>query len=167
MARGSWVKTGVRWEFRPTERGGRRVVAAGIGERERALAKVPLFAGLSKRHRRRIAKESGVATYDEGATVVKQGAAGSVFYVVLDGKARVVRKGRTLARLKKGEFFGEMSLLDQGPRTASVITESPAAFLTLSARAFHDVMDAEPAVAGAVLREMARRLRQKDHQLVE
>jgi CRP-like cAMP-binding protein len=69
--------------------------------------------------------------------------------------------------LKKGEFFGEMSLLDRGPRTASVTTESPAVFLTLSSRAFHDVMDAEPAVAGAVLREMARRLRQKDHQLVE
>lgn len=143
------------------------MVEAGIGERERALAKAPLFAGLSKRHRRRIARESGVATYDQGATVVKEGAAGSVFYVVLDGKAKVIRKGRILARLSKGDFFGEMSLLDRGPRTASVITESPAAFLTLSARAFHQVMDAEPAVASAVLREMARRLRQKDHQLVE
>jgi CRP-like cAMP-binding protein len=143
------------------------VIEAGIGERERALAKVPLFAALSRRHRRRIAKESGVATYDQGATVVKEGAAGTVFYVVLDGTAKVIRRGRTLARLKKGDFFGEMSLLDRGPRTASVITEMPAAFLTLSSRAFHDVMSAEPAVASAVLREMARRLRQKDHQLIE
>jgi CRP/FNR family transcriptional regulator, cyclic AMP receptor protein len=159
MAEGSWVQTGVRWEFHPSNRRGRRVVEAGIGERERVLAKVPLFAGLSKRHRRRVAGESGVATYDQGATVVQEGAAGSVFYVILEGRARVVRNGRTLARLNKGDFFGEMSLLDGRPRTASVVTETPSAFLTLSARSFRAVMDGEPTAASAILKEMAGRLR--------
>ncbi|HEX2025376.1 MAG TPA: cyclic nucleotide-binding domain-containing protein [Actinomycetota bacterium] len=157
-----WVKTGVRWRFRPTGRGGSRAAELGLNERQDALSVAPLFAALSKRHLRDLARVSGVTERPEGATVVKEGASGSVFYVILDGAVKVVRKGRTIARLRRGEFFGEMSLLDGQPRVASVVTEAPSRFLTLSAKDFRAALDRDPALARRVLREMALRLRERE-----
>jgi CRP-like cAMP-binding protein len=100
---------------------------------------------------------------DEGSPVVKEGAAGSVFFVILDGRVKVVRKGRTVARLKNGDFFGEMSLLDDQPRLASVITEEPSRFLTLSAKEFRAALDREPALAKRILQVIAARLRELEN----
>jgi CRP/FNR family transcriptional regulator, cyclic AMP receptor protein len=158
----SWVRTGVRWRFRPTDRGGRRAARIGVEERAAALSRAPLFAALPKRHLRQLARVSGVTERPEGATVVKEGASGSVFYVILDGRVKVVRKGRAVARLQAGDFFGEMSVLDNQPRTASVVTETPARLLTLSAKEFRAAVDADPALAKRILREMAGRLRQAE-----
>lgn len=159
MARDTWTGSRVEWEHRPTARGGRKVVRAGIAEREEALAKVPLFEGLPRRHLRRLAKASGVTERREGATVVREGAAGSVFFVILDGKAKVVRRGRTVARLKRGDFFGEMSLLDGQPRGASVVTETDARFLTLSGKSLSDMLARDPLLATRIMKTMAARLR--------
>jgi CRP/FNR family transcriptional regulator, cyclic AMP receptor protein len=155
-----WVRTSVRWRFRPTGRPESRAAKVGLEEREAALAQAPLFAALPKRHLRRLARSSGVLHRDEGSAVVKEGAAGSVFFVILDGRVKVVRKGRTIARLKAGDFFGEMALLDDHPRVASVVTEEPSRFLTLSAREFRATLEEEPALARRILREMAARLRE-------
>lgn len=155
----SWVRTKVRWNFRPTGRKTSRAARVGLEEREAALSRAPLFAALPKRHLRQLARVSGVMNRGEGTTVVKEGSAGSVFFVILDGQVKVVRKGRTVARLKAGDFFGEMSLLDGRPRQASVITETPARFLTLSAKEFQAALDRDPALAKRILREMAARLR--------
>ena len=158
-----WVGTGVRWTFRPTGRGESRAAQVGLQEREAALARAPLFAALPKRHRRQLARVSGVMHRDEDSTVVNQGAAGSVFFVVLDGRVKVVRNGRTIARLKAGDFFGEMSLLDDQPRTASVITEEPSRFLTLSAKEFRAALDREPSLAKRILKVIAARLRELEN----
>jgi CRP/FNR family transcriptional regulator, cyclic AMP receptor protein len=158
-----WVGTGVRWTFRPTGRGESRAAQAGLQEREAALARAPLFAALPKRHLRQLARVSGVMHRDEGSTVVKEGAAGSVFFVILDGRVKVVRKGRELAQLKAGDFFGEMSLLDDQPRTASVITEEPTRFLTLSAKEFRAALDREPSLAKRILKVIAARLRELEN----
>jgi CRP/FNR family transcriptional regulator, cyclic AMP receptor protein len=158
----SWVRTEVRWRFRPTGRDESRAAEVGLAERQEALTAAPLFAALPKRHLRDLARVSGVTERAEGATVVKEGAAGSVFYVILDGAVKVVRKGRTVARLRAGDFFGEMSLLDGQPRVASVITEAPSRFLTLSAKDFRAALDRDPALARRVLREMASRLRERE-----
>jgi CRP/FNR family transcriptional regulator, cyclic AMP receptor protein len=155
----AWVRTGVRWTFRPTGRAGRGAARVGLAEREAALARAPLFAGLPKRPLRQLARASGVSDRGEGATVVREGAAGSVFYVILGGRVRVVRNGRTVARLGPGEFFGEMSLLDGKPRTADVVTEEPSRFLTLSAKDFRSTLDADAALSKHILRVMAARLR--------
>jgi CRP/FNR family cyclic AMP-dependent transcriptional regulator len=154
-----WVDTNVRWSFRPTERRG-AAGRIGLEERQAALAKAPLFASIPKRHLRQLARSSGVMHRDEGSTVVKEGASGSVFFVILDGRVKVVRGGRTVARLRAGEFFGEMSLLDDQPRLASVVTETPSRFLTLSAKEFRAAIDREPALARRILREIAGRLRE-------
>jgi CRP/FNR family cyclic AMP-dependent transcriptional regulator len=155
-----WVGTGVRWTFRPTGRGESRAARVGLQEREAALARAPLFAALPKRHLRQLARVSGVMHRDEGSTVVNEGAAGSVFFVILDGQVKVVRKGRTIARLKAGDFFGEMSLLDDQPRLANVITEEQSRFLTLSAKEFRAALDREPALARRILKVIAARLRE-------
>ena len=162
----SWTGPRVQWEHRPTDRRGRAIVRRGIAERERALARAPLFAGLSSRDRRAIAKATGIVRYREGTTVVKEGASGSVFFVILQGKAKVVRKGRTLSRLRRGDFFGEMSLLDGEPRTASVVTEAPSRFLTVAASDFHRLLDRRPKLAVRMLQVLAGRLRRRERPLV-
>jgi CRP/FNR family cyclic AMP-dependent transcriptional regulator len=162
MANKDWVRTGVSWSHRPTGKGDRKVRRENLAERERALSRAPLFAGLPKKDIRTVARASGIADYGEGELVVKEGAAGSVFYVLLEGRARVIRRGRTVARLTVGDFFGEMSLLDGGPRTASVVTESMARFLTLSGKAFRDLLAEDGVLAARVLKVMAARIRENE-----
>ena len=166
MARDDWVQTGVRWDHRATGRGRRSSASAAIAEREQALAATPLFAGLSKRQLREIARGSGVATYPDGETVVKEGAAGKVFYVILDGAVRVVRRGRTVGRLGAGNFFGELSLLDGAPRTADVITEAPSRLLSLPRSEFLATMRSDGRLALRIMEAMAGRLRQLERPLV-
>ena len=151
--------------FRPTGRRGGAVVKRGIAEREAALAGVPLFAELPKRHLRELAKASGVAEYGEGQTVVKQDAAGDVCYVILEGQARVMRNGRRMATIASGGFFGEMSILDGAPRTASVVTDEPSRLLSLPRKAFVDLLASSPSVASTVLAVVARRLRAQEQPL--
>jgi CRP-like cAMP-binding protein len=154
------------WKHTPTARGGRDLRKRGIAEREAALATVPLFAELPKRHIRSLARASGVAEYEEGETVVRQDAAGDVCYVILDGKARVMRGGRRIASMATGDFFGEMSLLDGAPRSASVITEQPSRLLSLSRQVFVELLASDPKVAATVLAIVARRLRAQERPLV-
>lgn len=153
------------WPFEPAARG------RGISEQERirrqeALARAPLFANLSKRQLRSLAKVTAVTAFKEGAEVVKEGSPGSTFYVLLDGRAKVVRGGRTAARLSGGDFFGEISVLDGGPRTATVVAESDLRCLTLARGDFVDVLEGEPRLAVGVLREVAGRLRSNERPLV-
>jgi CRP-like cAMP-binding protein len=151
-----------RWQHAPTARRGGDVRKRGIAEREAALASVPLFADLPKKHLRELARASGVSEYADGETVVKQGAAGDVCYVILEGKARVMRGGRRIASMASGDFFGEMSLLDGEPRTASVLTEQPSRLLSLSRKAFVELLASDPKVASTVLAIVARRLRAQE-----
>ena len=162
----SWTGPRIKWEFRPAGRSGRAAARRGIGERERALAKAPLFAGLSARDRRAVARVSGIVRYREGTEVVKEGAKGAVLFVIVEGKAKVVRKGRTVARLRAGDLFGEMSLIDGQPRAASVVTEADSRFLTVAARDFRGLLEREPRLAFRMLEVMAGRLRAAERPLV-
>src|ERR1051325_4357227 len=89
------------------------------------LGRVPLFAGLSKRHLRGVAHIAREQRFDEDATIAEEGKRGDDFYVIVAGEAKVVRRGRTVAKLIPGDFFGEIALLDGGPRTASVVAATP------------------------------------------
>lgn len=156
----SWTGPRISWRHKPTGRGGRRILGERLAEREEALRWAPLFAGLPARQLRRLARASGITDRRRGATVVKEGASGSVFFVVLEGKAKVVRRGRTVAQLKAGDFFGEMALLDGEPRTASVVAETDARFLTLSRKDFREALDADATLSKRIMREMAGRVRE-------
>ena len=132
-----------------------------MGKREQeALGRVPLFSSLSSRHVKRIADSSQEARFMEGASVVKQGQEGDRFYVILQGQAKVVNEaGQVVNRLLPGDFFGEISLLDGGPRSATVVTETPVTMLELKRKAFLKALADEPDVAVKLLRHTAGMIR--------
>ena len=86
------------------------------------LGTIPLFAALSKRQRRKLLGGMRVFDYEPGHAIVRQGDEGETMFVVLDGEARVIRRGRTVGRLLAGDVFGEVSVFDTRPRTATVQT---------------------------------------------
>jgi CRP-like cAMP-binding protein len=125
-----------------------------------SLAQVPLFAGLPPRHLKRIGDLTEEVRFMEGATVVRQGEDGDTFYVILEGEVKVAGpSGRVVNRLRPGEFFGEISLLDGGPRTASVVAETPLTMLALSRSSLLRLVQREPAVGVRLLAHVAMLLR--------
>jgi CRP-like cAMP-binding protein len=123
------------------------------------LAEVPLFSGLSKRHLRRIAKLARIRRFAPGSTIVRTGDPGRSFYVLLDGKAKVIRVDGRSHRLGIGDYFGEMALLDDAPRSAAVVADGAVLALTIDRPGFTKLLRAEPALAQALLRTLAARLR--------
>jgi CRP-like cAMP-binding protein len=135
-----------------------------VPKRERdALARVPLFSGLAPRYVKRLADLTEEQRYMEGARVVREGDIGDTFYVILQGEAKVVnRTGRVVNRLRPGDFFGEISLLDGGPRTADVVADTPLTMLALPRKAFLHALELEPAVAVKLLGHAAGMLRRME-----
>lgn len=130
-----------------------------------ALASVPIFEGLSMRHLRQIAGVAEVADYMEGASVVRQGDEGDSFFVVLTGQAKVTVNGRTVNRVVPGDHFGEISLLDGGARTASVVSETPMTLLMIDRRSFAKLLEREPSISVALLQSLSRALRRVDRSI--
>jgi CRP/FNR family transcriptional regulator, cyclic AMP receptor protein len=126
------------------------------------LAQVPLFEGLSRRHLKQIAEHADEISFREREVIVEADRPGGSFFVIVEGEVRVVRGDRTIARAGPGDFFGEISLLDGGPRTASVIAETPVVAIRLFKGAFDKVVREEPRVAGKILAVVARRLREAE-----
>jgi CRP-like cAMP-binding protein len=124
------------------------------------LAKVPIFSDLTPRELRRLLRSTEEYSYPEGAVFVKEGARSEQLFVILEGTARVIRRGRTVARIQPGDFFGEISLLDGQPRTATVIAETPVRCLVLLRKEFEKIIAEMPAVASRVLRSLAVRFRE-------
>lgn len=124
------------------------------------LRQVPLFAGLSERHLRKVARLVTLAEIRAGVAVVREGAAGHSFYVILDGRAQVARGGATVATLAAGDYFGEMALLDRGPRSATVTAETALVALRISAGPFEKLLRGEPTIALALLQTLSARVRE-------
>ena len=129
------------------------------------LASVPLFEGLSAKHLRRIRDLAEPADYMAGASLVKQGTPGDAFFVILEGLAKVIIGKRTINRLMPGDYFGEISLLDGGVRTASVISETPMKVLIIERRRFLQLLQDEGAIAVSLLEGLARAIRRTDRSL--
>jgi CRP-like cAMP-binding protein len=123
------------------------------------LADVPLFAGLSTRHLRKVAGLGRIRRIHEGARVMRAGDAGDSLYVLLDGEVTIGRRGLSALTLGAGSFFGELALIDGGPRTATIVARTPIVCLTIGRTPFLKLLRAEPAIAVAVLEELAGRLR--------
>jgi len=120
---------------------------------------VPLFAELSKRHVKRIADLMDEERYHEGAKVVREGEDGDSLYVLVEGQADVVRGDQTVDRLLPGDFFGEISLLDGGPRTATIVADTPITVLAIRRGPFNRMLTQEPEIAAKIMTALARRLR--------
>jgi CRP/FNR family transcriptional regulator, cyclic AMP receptor protein len=131
------------------------------------LEKVPIFSSLTDRERKSLAKDAAEKNFPEGATIVKQGDKGIGFYLVTEGRAEVRRKGRLLAKLGPGEFFGEMALFEEAPRTADVIASEPTRCLVFSRWEFWGFAMDKPRVLRSIVEELARRLGETDRALTE
>ena len=129
------------------------------------LAGVPLFQGLSSKHLRRIRDLAEPADYMAGASLVKQGTEGDGFFVILEGLAKVVVGTRTINRLMPGDYFGEISLLDGGARTASVVSETPMKVLLIERSRFLKLLKEEGAIAVGLLEGLAMAIRRTDRSL--
>jgi CRP-like cAMP-binding protein len=123
------------------------------------LAEVPLFRSVSRRHLKRVASLARMRRYGPGTSIVRAGTAGSAFYVLIDGVARVVTPKGRARRLRPGDFFGEMALLDDAPRSADVIADGEVLTMTITRSAFGKLVRSEPALAQELLRTLAARLR--------
>jgi CRP-like cAMP-binding protein len=126
------------------------------------LARVPLFAACSRKELQTIAKASDEVTVPSDKVLVEQGASGRECFVIVDGTASVKRNGRRVATLGPGSYFGELSLLDKGPRTATVTAETPLTVLVLGPREFSSVLDAVPGLSHKLLTTLATRVRDLD-----
>ena len=125
-----------------------------------ALAQVPLFAGMPPRFLKRLADKMDEQRFMEGATIVRQGEPGDIFYVLVEGEAKVKdANGRTLSRLIPGDFFGEISLMDGGPRTATVVADTNLTALALSRKNFSALLQSEPKVTVGLLKHASALLR--------
>jgi CRP/FNR family cyclic AMP-dependent transcriptional regulator len=126
------------------------------------LQKPPLWSGLSKQDLKLVAKLSQERKFESGHTIVSKGEAGIGFYLILEGSVEVRSDGRTLSKLGPGQFFGEMSIFDNQPRSADVVTVQPSRILFLSAMSFKTLIFANPKIALKMLQESVRRLRNMD-----
>ena len=129
------------------------------------LKKVPLFSGLSQRYLHLIAAEADEVKEEAGAVLTKQNGLGLEFLLILEGGARVERDGTVIARLGPGDFFGEMSLIDGMPRSATVIAESPTVLLVIQSRSFRSLLDTVPGLQRKLLVTLCARLRAADARL--
>lgn len=126
------------------------------------LAEVPLFSAATRKDLQRIARASDEVDVSAGRVLVEQGRLGHEFFLILDGTASVRRDNRKVATLEAGQYFGELSLLDKGPRTATVVADTDMKLLVLGQREFLAVLDDVPGLAYKILRIMANRLREAD-----
>jgi CRP/FNR family transcriptional regulator, cyclic AMP receptor protein len=131
------------------------------------LGTVPIFRGLENADLKAIAALSKESKFRAGETIVKQGDAGLGFYIILDGQATVRRGKKTIAKLGRGSFFGEMALFDDQPRSADVIAEEPTTCQVLLRWNFWSLVSKNNAVARGIFREMARRLRATNEAMSE
>jgi CRP-like cAMP-binding protein len=134
---------------------------AGLTEQERVslLREVGLFREVGDEGLAAVAAKSTEIAFEAGRMIVRQGEVGTGFFVISSGQARVIRDGKTIAELGPGQFFGELSLLDQQPRIANVVADSNVDCLALASWDFEALLASQPGVALAILRGVAKRLR--------
>lgn len=123
------------------------------------LKTVPLFATCSKKQLDAIAGISKIVEHDSGRVIAKEGNTGAAFHVIVEGETKVQVGGRTRRRLGPGAFFGEIALLDGGPRSATVIAETPVRTLSVPVFSFRSLLRADPSLAMKLLEEVCRRMR--------
>ena len=123
------------------------------------LRPVSIFRGLQKSTLMEVARKSVEVTYPAGATVVQQGDPGDAMYVVVEGTAEVHRNDEVVAELKDRDYFGEISLIDGEPRSATVIAISDLVLLKLKSSDFESLLNV-PYVMNAVMVNLARMLRE-------
>jgi CRP/FNR family cyclic AMP-dependent transcriptional regulator len=123
-----------------------------------ALKRAPLFDGLSRKELTQLARVSEDMELPEGATLTKEGDIGHEFFVIVDGETQVKRKGRNLGTRGPGDFIGEIALVEQVRRTATVTAKTDLRVFVLTSKDFHHLLAENPKVERKVLRTLAKRV---------
>jgi CRP/FNR family cyclic AMP-dependent transcriptional regulator len=123
------------------------------------LAKVPMFGTCSRKSLEAIGSLVDEVDIRDGQVLLHQGDLAHEFFLVLDGQVRIERDGEVLAELGPGEFFGEIALIDHGPRTASAKAIGAGRVGVLGPREFSSLIGTHPDIRSAVLHALARRVR--------
>lgn len=137
---------------------------AGAGQEDKMewLKDVRLFEGCSRRQLRSIARIARVFDVAAGVVLTRAGDPGDEFFLIVDGTARAEVAADRYVALPPGEFFGEMSLLDGGPRSATVVADTPVRLLVISRRHFSVLLREVPALTQTLLVTLSKRVRQAE-----
>ena len=130
------------------------------------LATVPLFSALSRTELRQVVQSAEELDVDAGYELVKEGRVGREFFLILSGQAVVRRGGRKVVTLGPGQWFGELALIDNEPRSATVVAATDMKLLVLGQAEFGGLLDSIPGIAAKLLNGMAHRLRAADARAV-
>lgn len=155
------IPEGLRASLPPSRFFGARVTQ---DDKISRLEEVTLLAECSRKQLKAVAKITDVVEVPAGTVLARQGDPGNEFYLIMDGSARV-ELARRRGRLEPGHYFGEMSLLDGEPRSATVIAETPMRLLVIKRRDFATLLRAAPEVTQSILATLSRRLRQAERAL--
>jgi len=123
------------------------------------LRGVPLFSGLTERAIEAIAALTTEQSFAEGETLVREGDAGETFIILLDGSAEVERDHQPISKLGRGDFLGEISLIDGGPRTATVTARGPVKALVVQHTDFRRLLEEFGPVRYDIVTALTRRIR--------
>jgi CRP/FNR family transcriptional regulator, cyclic AMP receptor protein len=122
------------------------------------LKRAPLFSGCSKSELRALASTADELDLREGTIITREGRPGREFFVLISGTAEVTKKGKEVAQLGAGDWFGEIALLTDAPRTATVKATSPVDVLVITDRRFKTVVETMPSIALKILSTIGERL---------
>ena len=125
------------------------------------LGQVRLFRDLSKKDLTRVLETAKETLHREGDSIITEGRGGVGFHLITEGKAKVLRAGRTVATLGPGEFFGEMALVDDAPRSASVIAETDLSTVVISKWEFRPLLKTHPELAWKMIEHLVARVREE------
>jgi len=126
------------------------------------LQQVPLFAACSRKDLQLVAKRAEDVRVAAGRTIISEGETGHEFFVILDGTARITRRGRKIATIGPGDAFGELALLEKAPRNSTIVADTDMELVVLGQREFAGLIDEVPGFARKLLAGMAHRLREAD-----
>ena len=129
---------------------------------EELLTAIDLFAGLSKRDAKKFLARSREVTHAKGKRVTGEGDPGYGFHLILTGRATVSQDGRTIRTLGEGDYFGEISMIDGRPRSATVTVDEDVRALALDHADFEKLLDEQPDVARGMLKTLCSRLREAE-----
>jgi CRP-like cAMP-binding protein len=133
-------------------------VRLGKNAKVELIKRAPLFAHCSKKELAEVASIADELDLPEGRQLIREGQRGREFFVLLEGEAEVTQNGKRIATMRGGDFFGEIALISDAPRTATVTSTTPVRVLVVTDRAFRSLLDHVPAIQLKVLKALAERL---------
>jgi CRP/FNR family transcriptional regulator, cyclic AMP receptor protein len=130
-----------------------------MADMDETLARVPLFSGIKPKELKKLGKRMTERSFNEGDEITREGESGIGFFVIEDGEASVSIRGKIVRTLGPGEHFGEVALIDSGPRSATIVASTDLRCRGMSAWEFRPFVEEHPEVAWGLLETLVGRLR--------